>query len=313
MSDRIKDLKPNKQSKGYYSVKSKKVKLTKTNKEYIDLVFEDKTGEINGKVWDNVELLNPTFDEGDIVYVEGFVETYNDKNQLRVQKIRKLYEDEVDPSTILPSAEESSEKMWSKIQELIKKNVRNPFLLELLKRLLSKYEKKLKIWPGARKVHHSYLGGLLEHTLAVTEISEFLSQKYDLDKDLTITGAILHDIGKLEEIKSPTKKKETEKGLLLGHIIIGVQILKEESERIIGFPEDLLNRLTHLIISHHGNYEFGAYQLPITKEALALHFADFIDSQMNIFENILKNHTGDSIATEYDYRIGRKLFTGDKE
>ncbi len=313
MSDRIKDLKLNKQSKGYYSVKSKKVKLTKTNKEYIDLVFEDKTGEINGKVWDNVELLNPTFDEGDIVYVEGFVETYNDKNQLRVQKIRKLYEDEVDPSTILPSAEESSEKMWSKIQELIKKNVRNPFLLELLKRLLSKYEKKLKIWPGARKVHHSYLGGLLEHTLAVTEISEFLSQKYDLDKDLTITGAILHDIGKLEEIKSPTKKKETEKGLLLGHIIIGVQILKEESERIIGFPEDLLNRLTHLIISHHGNYEFGAYQLPITKEALALHFADFIDSQMNIFENILKNHTGDSIATEYDYRIGRKLFTGDKE
>jgi len=313
MSDRIKDLKLNKQSKGYYSVKSKKVKLTKTNKEYIDLVFEDKTGEINGKVWDNVELLNPTFDEGDIVYVEGFVETYNDKNQLRVQKIRKLYEDEVDPSTILPSAEKSSEKMWSKIQELIKKNVRNPFLLELLKRLLSKYEKKLKIWPGARKVHHSYLGGLLEHTLAVTEISEFLSQKYDLDKDLTITGAILHDIGKLEEIKSPTKKKETEKGLLLGHIIIGVQILKEESERIIGFPEDLLNRLTHLIISHHGNYEFGAYQLPITKEALALHFADFIDSQMNIFENILKNHTGDSIATEYDYRIGRKLFTGDKE
>ncbi len=313
MSDRIKDLEPNKQSKGYYSVKSKKIKLTRANKEYIDLILEDQTGEINGKVWDNVEHLNPTFDEGDIVYVEGFVETYNDKNQLRVQKIRKPYEDEVDPSTILPSAEESPEKMWSKLQELIKKNVKNPFLLELLKRLLNKYEKKLKVWPGARKVHHSYLGGLLEHTLAVTEISEFLSKKYDLDKDLTITGAILHDIGKLEEIKSPTKKEETEKGVLLGHIIIGVQILKEESERIIGFPEDLLNRLTHLVISHHGNYEFGAYQLPMTKEALALHFADFIDSQMNIFENILKNHTGDSIATDYDYRIGRKLFTGEKE
>ncbi len=313
MSDQIKNLEPNTQIKWYYFVKTKKIRLTKANKEYIDLTFEDQTGEINGKIWENVDALKDTFDEGDIVYVEGIVENFNDKNQIKVQKIRKPYEDEVDPATILPSAKESPEKMWKKLLSLIASNIKNPFLLKLLERILNKYEKKLKVWPGARKVHHSYIGGLLEHTIAVAEIAKFLCEKYDIDRELTITGAIIHDIGKLEEIGSEIKKEETEKGVLLGHIIIGVQILKEESEKIIGFPEKLLNQLTHLIISHHGNYEFGAYQLPMTKEALALHFADFIDSQMNIFDNILSNHSGESISTDYDYRIGRKLYTGEKE
>ncbi len=313
MNNQIKDLEKNSSIKAYYLIKTKKLRLTKTNKDFLDIVFEDKTGEIGGKVWDNVEKLKDTFEEGDIVYVEGIVESFNDKNQIKVQKIRKIYEDEVDVSKILPSAEESSEEMWNKFKNIIKKNIKNPFLLKLLEKVLNKYENKFKTWPGARKVHHNYIGGLLEHTLAVVDICDFLSTKYKLDKELTIAGGILHDIGKIEEIKSEIKKEESEKGVLLGHIIIGVQILKEESEKIIGFPESLLTKLTHLIISHHGNYDFGAYQLPMTKEALALHFADFIDSQMNIFENILKNHSGDSIATDYDYRIGRKLFAGDKE
>ena len=313
MNNQIKDLERNSSIKAYYLVKTKKLRVTKTNKDYLDIVFEDKTGEISGKVWDNADKLKDTFEEGDIVYVEGIVESFNDKNQIKVQKIRKIYDDEVEPSKILPSAEISSEEMWAKLNSIIKKNIKNPFLLKLLERILNKYGEKLKIWPGARKVHHNYIGGLLEHTLAVVDICDFLSTKYKLDKELTITGGIIHDIGKIEEIKGEVKKEESEKGVLLGHIIIGVQILKEESEKIIGFPESLLTKLTHLIISHHGNYEFGAYQLPMTKEALALHFADFIDSQMNIFDNILKNHSGDSISTDYDYRIGRKLFAGDKE
>jgi 3'-5' exoribonuclease len=309
----IKDLKVGDSIKWYYVLKNKHKRTARTGKDYLDLTFEDKTGEINGKIWDNTEKISKILNEGKIVFVDALVETYNNNKQLKIQDIREIFEDEISPSSILPSSKENPEDMWKKLEDIIKKEVHNSFLLELIKRISVKYKEQLLNWPGAKKIHHSYVGGLLEHTLSVMEIALYFGGKYSLDKELLVTGSFLHDIGKIKEIKDVNEKSETEEGMLLGHIIIGVQIVKEEAQQIIGFPKELLTLLTHLIISHHGSYDFGSYQVPMTREALALHFADYIDSQMNIFDNIINKYSGDGFASDYDRRIGRKIFLGEKE
>ncbi len=309
----IKDLKEGDSIKWYYFLKNKNKRTARTGKNYLDLTFEDKTGEINGKIWDNADGISKKIDEGNIVFVEALVEKYNDNKQLKILDIRKIFDDEISPTIILPSSKESPKIMWEKLQKILSDEIHNSFLLELVKRISSKYKERFMNWPGAKKVHHSYVGGLLEHTLSVVEIAMFLADKYTLDKELLAAGGFLHDIGKIKEIKDINEKTDTEEGLLLGHIIIGVQIIKEETQQIIGFPKELLTQLTHLIISHHGSYDFGSYQVPMTMEALALHFADYIDSQMNIFEDIKNKFNGDSFASEYDRRIGRKIYIGSKE
>ncbi len=309
----IKDLKTGDSVKWYYVLKNKSKRTARTGKDYLDLTFEDKTGEINGKIWENAEKISEIINEGKIVFIDALVETYNNNKQLKIKEIREIFEDEISPTDILPSSKETPEKMWEKLENILKKEVHNSFLLELIKRISTKYKTQFLNWPGAKKIHHSYVGGLLEHTLSVVEIALFLGEKYSLNKELLVMGGFLHDIGKIKEIKDVNEKSETEEGLLLGHIIIGVQIVKEEAQQIIGFPKELLTQLTHFIISHHGSYEFGSYQVPMTREALALHFADYIDSQMNIFDNIINKFSGNGFASDYDRRIGRKIYIGEKE
>jgi len=309
----IEDLKQGDKVKWYYLLKEKNIRTTRAGKYYLDITLEDKTGEISGKIWENAKKINSYLREGELIFIEAQVEIYKEKKQLNISKARKIFEQEISPFKIIPSAKEDIDKMWSKLNKIVKEKIKNPFMVKLIKGIFSKYEKKFKKWPGARKVHHSYIGGLLEHTLSVLEICLFLSNKYSLNADILLTGAILHDIGKIKEIDSSVNKAETEEGFLLGHILIGIDIIRSEAAKIIGFPKKILRELIHLIASHHGNYEFGAIREPLTREALMLHFADYIDSQINIFEDIMDKHEGKLFISDYDFRIGRKLFVGEKE
>ncbi len=307
----IKNIKEGERIRWFYNVKAKRLKSTKQGAYYLDIVLNDKSGEVSAKVWDDVEKNSSLFNEGDIVYVDAQVEIYNNKKQLRISQIRKAHESEINPEDILPSSKIPPDTMFKELVTIYEKNVSNGFIKELLKRIFDKYGEKFKRWPGAVKVHHSYFGGLLEHTLSVTKHCVHFAEKYNLSKDIMIAGAILHDIGKIEEIGIDKGFYLTEKGLLMGHIGIGVSMVEKEVSKIIGFPENIKTKLIHMILSHHGTLENGSPVLPSMKESFSLFIADYLDSQMNIFEDINKRHEGESSISDFDNRLSRKILIDD--
>ncbi len=306
------DLKEGERVRWFFSVKAKRLKATRQGNYYLDVVLFDKSGEVSGKVWDDVKVFNEKFSEGDIVFVDAQVEIYNNKKQLRISDIRKIFDGEVNPEEILPSSKESPDRMFDELKSIVDVNVKNSFLKELINRILNKYEKEFKKWPGAVKVHHPYYGGLIEHTLSVTEMCVEFAKKYKLSHDLMVAGGIFHDLGKIKEIGVDKGFYLTEEGILLGHINLGVSMLEEEISKISGFPENLKAGLLHMILSHHGSYENGSSRLPSTKEAFALFVADYLDSQIKIFEDIIEKHDGESLISDFDARLNRRIFVGEK-
>ena len=297
-----------------FRLKSSELLHTRSGKPYLNLTFGDQTGEINGKVWDEAETINEHIRECSYVRITGTVGTYRKQLQLKVEQIRVVPEADIDPSLFLPSSEKDPEKMFEELQELCFNNIKNPHLRELLtlyfedKPLMDEF----KASPGAKMLHHSYIGGLLEHTLSVTKICAFLAEHYPgVNKDLLLTAAVLHDLGKIKELTSQPNFDYTTEGRLIGHVVIGYRIFDEKAEKVKEFPPDLHMALGHMLLSHMGETEFKSPVVPMFTEAMILYCADNLDAKTELVSRHINddNNTG-SDFTSYHRLLERFLYKG---
>lgn len=293
----IKELKEGDRVFDIYLCKHKQAAVTKNGKPYENVILQDKTGTIDAKVW---EPNNPGIDDYDALdYIEvyGDVSNFQGALQVSVKRIRVCRQGEYDPADYLPVSSKDIDGMYRELLELIQ-SIRNPWLRQLLEAFFVKDEdfaKKFRTSSAAKMVHHGFVGGLLEHTLSVTKLCDYYCSAYPiLKRDLLLTTAMCHDIGKVREISLFPENDYTDEGQLLGHIVIGSQMVAEQAAKIQGFPNELLTQVQHCILAHHGKYEFGSPKIPALIEALALNYADDTDAKLETFKEILDNNSGKS-------------------
>ncbi|MCF7920986.1 MAG: HD domain-containing protein [Candidatus Cloacimonetes bacterium] len=293
----------------YFLVTEKDLREGKTG-SYLRVRISDRTGNIMGNVWNNASSIAEKFEVGDIVKLKAMVIKYKEQLQLTVQKIRKVQEFEIDLSDYISATEKDVNKLSERLFGIID-SVSDPYLSSLLKLIFDDKEFYADFGraPAAKSWHHNYLNGLLEHTVAVANICDFASHSYPLDRDLLMSGALLHDIGKVDEYKAAPAIDFTDAGRLLGHIVIADQKICEKSRQIDHFPADLLMKLRHLILSHHGEYDKGSVRLPQMLEAIMLHHADNLDAQVTGVSQVIKGQNRGSWS-EYDRLNNRYYYTG---
>lgn len=272
-----------------YLCKVKQSALTKAGKPYDNVILQDKTGILDAKIWDPGSVGIDEFEALDYVAVTGDVTSFQGNLQLSIKRVRKVQEGEYDPKDYLPVTDKNVDMMYAELCELIK-SVGNPYLSKLLKSFFMEeagFEKRFKFHSAAKSVHHGFVGGLLEHTLSVAKNCDYFAGAYPfLNRDLLLSAAIFHDIGKLEELSTFPENDYTDEGQLLGHIMIGAEMVGERIRSIEGFPIRLGNELKHCILAHHGELEFGSPKKPALAEALALSFADNMDAKMETIREI---------------------------
>lgn len=269
---------------------------------YIRLKLNDSTGSVPGNVWNNAKVIAEKFKVGDVIQVKGVVISYKAQLQVTVNKISKVPEEEYNLSDYLETTSKDVNKLSEKLFNYVE-GIGNSYLKQLLSKIFDDKEffTKFAQAPAAKTWHHNYIGGLLEHTVAVASICEFSTHLYKVDKDLLITGALLHDVGKVLEYNIKPTIEFTAEGRLVGHIPLGDHIVCEKAAEIDNFPPDLLFKLRHLILSHHGEYEKASARLPQTLEAIVLHHADNFDAQtVGVAQLVESVQNDDAKWTEYD-------------
>lgn len=291
-----------------YLCKSKSSAVTKNGKPYDSVLLQDKTGTIDAKIWDPNSLGIDDFDALDYVDVVGDVISFNGVLQLNVKRVRKVSEGEYNPKEYLPVTDKDIEEMYGELLKYIG-SVTNEYLRKLLELFFvndAEFIREFKVHSAAKSVHHGFMGGLLEHTLSVTRLCDYYGANYEcINRDLLITAAIFHDVGKLKEISAFPVNDYTDDGNLLGHIIIGCEQVGKAAESIAGFPDRLLAQLKHCILAHHGELEYGSPKKPAMIEAVALNMADNTDAKLETMKEILK---GTASADGSDWLGYNRLF-----
>jgi len=308
----IKDIKENVKLEGDYLVKSKTVAKTKQGNPFLTLTLADRTGTVEARVWDRVEEMSAQFKEGDIVTITGQASTYRNQIQIQIYEL-KHNKSFVDPAIFQESTSKDIKQMLSELKKLAHR-IKNRHLRALVESFMADHQfiSEFKKAPAAKIFHHSYLGGLLEHTLSVSLMAVLVTEHYtDLDADLLLAGAILHDIGKIDELTFELNIEYSDKGRLLGHIVLGVLMVEEKLKTIKDFPPELAIRLKHLILSHHGEFDFGSPKRPKFLEAFALHLIDDLDAKINGLGRLLKNDRQEGSWTGFNNLFQRYLFKGD--
>ena len=274
-----------------YLCKTKQIALTKAGKEYGSLILQDKTGVVDAKIWDLGSPGVGNFEALDYVYVDADVTVFQGTNQLNVKRIRRAEDVEYITEDYLPVSAKSIDGMYDQLLEYIR-SLKNKYLKELASSFFvedKRFVKEFKAHSAAKSVHHGFVGGLLEHTLSVVQLCDFYAGHYPaLNRDLLLTAAMFHDIGKTKELSEFPENDYTDAGQLLGHIMIGSQMVMSRIEKIPGFPQKLAAELVHCILSHHGELEYGSPKKPALLEALALSFADNTDAKMETMLEALK-------------------------
>jgi len=313
---RIADLAAGQQVSGVYIVRQKQLRPFRNKPgQFLDLVLEDSTGRITARMWDQAEEAAPGFEEGQPVRVEGKVELYQDSPQIIVGSITPARPEEVTPETYapLPESKRPVPEMLAELRKIVS-SIANPWLSKLMDAFLKdqQFMDRYSRCPGAREIHHAYLGGLLEHTLEICKICETPCAIYpQLDRDMLLVGAMLHDIGKTEELQFETQFSYTDEGRLLGHTIIGLRIISDKLDGIPDFPPDVRLCLLHIIASHHGEVDPQSPRHPMTAEACALHYIENLDAQVNRFVGLIEQARASGKSwTEYQRSLQRSLFSG---
>lgn len=271
--------------------KSKQTAMTKSGKPYDNVILQDKTGTLDAKIWDVGSVGIEEFDAMDYIAITGDITSFQGNLQCSIKRARKVNEGEYDPADYLPVSDKDVEVMYKELMGFIG-SVKNQYLSQLLHSFFDnkEFERRFKFHSAAKSVHHGFVGGLLEHTLGVTKNCDYFAKMYPvLNRDLLLTAAIFHDIGKLKELSTFPENDYTDAGQLLGHIMIGAELVGDAIKGIDGFPVVLANELKHCILAHHGELEFGSPKKPALVEALALSFADNIDAKMETFRELLVN------------------------
>jgi len=268
---------------GYFLVLAKQQRTTKTNKPYLNLILGDKTGQLEGRVW---ELGDPRiakdFERGDIVKARGSASRFDDRLQMKVDQLRKAQAGEVDKADMLPSTTYDVAALWKQLQSFVE-SFSNPDLKLLLTAMLADpaLAQAYREAPAAKQLHHAWLGGLLEHVVSLLTLADRVIPSYPLlDRDLLLTGVILHDIGKVQELSWEIGFEYTVEGMLLGHIQMGAALVEKTIDSLPNFPPKLKTLILHMILSHHGKLEFGSPKLPMIPEALVLNFLDDLDAKI---------------------------------
>ena len=274
-----------------YLCKFKQAALTKAGKPYDNVILQDKTGTLDAKIWDPGSVGIDEFDAMDYVAVTGDITSFQGNLQLSIKRVRKVGEGEYDPKDYLPATDKNVDEMYAELMSFVN-SVKNPYLSRLLHSFFddADFAKAFKFHSAAKSVHHGFVGGLLEHTVSVTRNCDYFAQNYPfLNRDMLLTAAMFHDIGKLKELSTFPENDYTDAGQLLGHIIIGTEWIGEKIRKIDAFPEVLANELKHCILAHHGELEYGSPKKPALVEALALRFADNLDAKMETVRELLNN------------------------
>jgi 3'-5' exoribonuclease len=286
----IGDLAPNDVVTAQFLVISKDIRQKKTGEPYLTLHLADRTGELEAKMWDNVAEVMHTFERDDFVKVKGLLQIYQNRSQFTIHKLRRLEDHEVEPDDYFPCSERNPDEMFAELQGIIA-DLQNAHLRALLNAIFgdTQLAELYKVAPAAKSIHHACRGGLIEHVLSLCTLAKLTAAHYkDIDLDLLLTGVMLHDIGKIEELSSRRSFGYSAEGQLLGHIVMGVKLVGAKLEKIPDFPPKLRSLLEHMIISHHGELQFGSPKVPIFAEALLLHHLDNMDSKMDALKRALK-------------------------
>ena len=265
-----------------FVVVSKQVKPKKTGEPYLALILGDRTGQLDAKMWDNVEDAIDAFEQDDFVKVKGLLNKYKNRFQITIHKLRRLGDSEIDFSDYLPKTTKDIGELWQTLATFVA-SFRNPHLKSLVEAFMADPEiaEAYRNAPAAKTLHHAYIGGLLDHVVSLFRSCDLLCRNYpQVNRDLLLTGAFLHDIGKIHELTYNRSFSYTTRGQLLGHMIIELEMLQAKLAHLPDFPPELKVLVEHLIISHHGEYEFGSPKLPMFPEALMLHYLDNLDSKM---------------------------------
>ncbi|MFH1728562.1 MAG: OB-fold nucleic acid binding domain-containing protein [Pseudomonadota bacterium] len=259
-----------------FLVKRKNLYTAKNGKAYLSVNVTDRTGSVDVKVWDNAEMLFELFLENDVIRIEGKVQSFNDKLQLIAKRITRLDPDSVDPTNFLPRSKENIEMIMLKLSKRLQA-FENEHLRQLVMSFIgdAEFYKKFSVAPAASSMHHAYLGGLAQHTWELVDFCDVIVDKFSfINRDLLLTGAFLHDSGKVDELEYCHSFNYSTEGKLIGHLIIAIEMINDKIAKIPAFPKELAMQVKHLILSHHGKYEFGSPKLPMTIEGFALSYAD---------------------------------------
>jgi len=280
-----------------------------SKKEYLDLVVADRSGHMPAKIWDNVDALHKMLQAGSIYRISGEVSEYRGRPQLKITRARPL---EPGDSGCRPEDFEElppfdSAALLAETAALLRGRVRNPHLRQLVDLFLEEHGPVLLQAYGAQKIHHAYAGGLLEHTHALLKLVLAVAPFYGLDEELLLVGALFHDIGKAAEFRTQPALETSLAGGLLGHLVISLEIFLEMKGRVADFPEPLSLRIQHLIVSHHGEKEFGSPEVPKTPEAYVLHLLDLLDSRLNIFREQLKAGGAQKLFSDFNQALGTRI------
>ncbi len=290
----IKELKDGDRVFDIYLCKFKQAAVTKNGKAYESLILQDKTGTIDAKVWEPNNPGIDDFDAMDYIEVYGDVTSFQGTLQISVKRVRRCRDGEYIPADYLPVSSKNIDEMYKELLGFVN-SLQNPYIKQLLQAFYVKDEAFIKAFrnsSAAKSVHHGFVGGLLEHTLSVTKLCDFYCTQYPiLNRDLLLAAAMCHDIGKTKEISPFPENDYTDDGQLLGHIVMGAQMIGEKAAAIADFPHGILNQLQHCVLAHHGKYEYGSPKVPAIIEALALNYADDTDAKIETFKELLENNS----------------------
>jgi len=294
----------------YYRLTTMDKRTKKDGGVFLTIELMDKTGRIPAKIWTNAEATFKMLKPGDIYRVKGLVNEYMGKKEIKVDSLRAASQSDSDfqADDFIETASFDTGALFNRLIETLKKNVSNPYLLKLTDLFAAVYGDRFKTHYGAQKIHHAYLGGLLEHTFSMVELAVFIANHYRLDKELLLIGTLFHDVGKIFEFDINPAPQSTMEGGLIGHLVMGNQVFVDLKKRIDDFPRDLSCKIQHLIISHHGEKEYGSPEVPMIPEAFALHAIDLLDSKLKIMEEAVKDSENNSIFTDYIHTLGRRLY-----
>ncbi len=310
----VTDLSAEQSITSFFLVHAKEVRSTREGKPYLRLELGDRTGTIEARMWERFEEAAGEIERDDVVKVQARVDVYRNRAQLSLDKVRRAKPEEIDLADFLPHTAADVEKLYEELGKHAA-SISNPWLRQLVASVIEDPEiaPRLKRAPAAKVMHHAYLGGLLEHVVSLCGLCRLAAAHYpELDGDLLLTGAMLHDIGKLEELCYERAISYTTEGQLLGHIVMELETINDKMEAIPGFPQEWKTVVQHLLISHHGQYEFGSPKLPMIREALVFHYLDDLDSKLAAVRAALASPGGEEDWTTYSAALNRRILKLDE-
>lgn len=308
----IKDIRAGDLVDDIFVLSEKTMAQKRDGNNFLNITVSDKTGNIKGVIWDRVDDISAGIASGDFVQVQGTVSEYKGILQLVVKKMASIPADSVNPSDFLPATRRDIDKMFLRLLK-ITASMEAEHLKKLFEAFFNDtdFVRKFKNAPAAKKMHHAYIGGLLEHTLSMALLADRIVEHYSgVDRDLLLAGAILHDIGKIREFNYKYSIDYSDEGRLLSHIVIGIMMLDEKLEEVEDFPQDQAVLLRHMIVSHHGTREFGSPEPPKTIEAVLLNYIDEIDSKVNGIRDFMTTEDPNESWTSYHRLLGRHFYRG---